>query len=47
MSDSVSLRFLIFVLGVWEGFGGCGDDNNLGGKGGWGLTGWKEGRERG
>ncbi len=41
MSDSVSLRFLIFVLGVWEGFGGWEDDDNLEGKGGWGLTGWK------
>ncbi len=35
MSGSVSLRFLIFVLGVWEGFGGWGDDGNLEGKGGW------------
>ncbi len=34
MSDSVSLRFLIFVLGVWEGFGGWEDDDNLEGKGG-------------
>jgi len=41
MSDSVSLRFLIFVLGVWEGFG---DDDNLEGKGGWGFD-WVEGRE--
>lgn len=41
MSGSVSLRFLIFVLGVWEGFGGWGDDDNLEGKGGWsGLAGW-------